>query len=61
MVKGDFSGPDSAQAWTSTQIPMVSMSLFTKKLSLGMGFIWSGMGEVWKLKPELGQSTTDGD
>ena len=59
MVKGGFSSPDFSLTSPSTLIPMVGGSLYAKWLSLGVGFVWERMGELWKLKSELGQSATD--
>ena len=59
MVKGDFSSPDFSLTSPSTLIPMVGGSLYAKRLSLGVGFVWERMGELWKLKSELGQCATD--
>ena len=58
MVKRDFSSPDFSLTSPSTLISMVGGSLYAKGLSFGVGFVWERMGELWKLKSELGQSAT---
>ena len=59
MIERDFSSPDFSLTSPSTLIPMIGGSLYVKRLSLGVGFVWERMGELWKLKSELGQSATD--
>ena len=58
MIKRDFSSPDFSLTSPSTLIPMIGKSIFGKGLSLVVGFVWERMGELWKLKSELGQSAT---